>query len=68
MGVRRTFSSVYLIAWCLVPLSSSNQPDCDFDSGATWIPFGSKWFSFISTPGNGIKMNKAQEMCKDSGT
>ncbi|XP_038645566.1 CD302 antigen isoform X1 [Scyliorhinus canicula] len=64
MGVRRTFSSVYLIAWCLVPLSSSNQPDCD--SGVTWIPFGSKWYTFISTPGNGIKMNKAQEMCKDS--
>ncbi|XP_041056019.1 CD302 antigen isoform X1 [Carcharodon carcharias] len=68
MDVRknRAFHFVYLIAGCLSSLSSANQLECDFDSGITWIPFGSKWYTFISTPGNGYEMSKAQEMCKES--
>ncbi|XP_067891373.1 CD302 antigen isoform X2 [Heterodontus francisci] len=62
----RAFCSVYLIAWCLFTLSSANKPECAFDSDVTWVSFGSKWYTFIPTPGNGYKMSKAQEICKES--
>ncbi|XP_078084410.1 CD302 antigen-like isoform X2 [Mustelus asterias] len=68
MDVRRTRAlyCLCLVACCLPPVSPSAQADCDFDSGASWIPFESKWYTFISTPGNGYTMNKAQEICKES--
>uniref|UniRef100_UPI00398F2BEC CD302 antigen n=1 Tax=Pristiophorus japonicus TaxID=55135 RepID=UPI00398F2BEC len=68
MVVRKTpaFCFVHLAVWCLFSFSSANKPGCAFDSDVTWIPFGSKWYSFIPTSGNGYKMNKAQEICKDS--
>ncbi|XP_067843502.1 CD302 antigen isoform X2 [Heptranchias perlo] len=63
----RAFYFVYLAAWCL-PFSSSsaNKQGCAFDSDVTWIPFESKWYTFIPNAGNGYKMSKAQEICKDS--
>ncbi|XP_069791541.1 CD302 antigen-like isoform X2 [Narcine bancroftii] len=33
----------------------------------TWIPFENKWYTFIPAQGNGYKMEKAQEVCKDIG-
>ncbi|XP_020384796.1 CD302 antigen isoform X1 [Rhincodon typus] len=67
MNVRRTrtFYFVYLIARCLPSLSLRIIPECAFDSDATWIPFGNKWYTFISAPGNGYTINKALEICQE---
>ncbi|GCC22035.1 hypothetical protein chiPu_0000419 [Chiloscyllium punctatum] len=68
MDVRRirTFYLVYLLALCLPSLSLTIIPECAFDSDVTWIPFGNKWYTFISAPGIGYKMNRAQEICQET--
>ncbi|XP_051876865.1 CD302 antigen isoform X2 [Pristis pectinata] len=65
MDVKRfpAFGIIPLSAFCLFSACSANIPGCD----VTWIPFENKWYTFIPTQGNGYKVGKAQEVCKDIG-
>ncbi|XP_042191992.1 CD302 antigen-like isoform X4 [Callorhinchus milii] len=61
-----TFSLWVTVSCLFLSSITAGQQGCPFDSKVTWIPFRSKWYTFIPTSGNGYNLEKAQEICKTS--